>query len=206
MFVDEFYSSGVPYFGTAHIEAASAIFGNNNVLQVNNVDLIIDFTADGDVTFEFLDMGGSVNLQVNGFGAVLEAEDMAMLAGTVAPGIVLNVAVVAVGGGHRGTATLTGPVHTLRVGGQEFWLDGMACHNGVSSPALGACDYQVTHESLLLGETWDSGTSFAGRLDLQRGRDRRDDPRAGLGHRGIGLQFLPRGNVPALSTSDSTTP
>ena len=162
VFVDEFFSSGIPYYTSARIEPATAVFGNNQTIQINNVTLTIDFTADGDVTFEFLDMGGSVNLQVNGFGSVLEAPDMAMLAGVVAPGINMNVAVVAVaGGGHRGTAILTGPVHTLRVGGQEFWLDGMDCHNGVSA-GLSGCDYLVDHESLGVGTIWDSSTVSPG--------------------------------------------
>jgi FlgD Ig-like domain len=161
VYVSDFYSSGTPYFNTARIEPATAVFGNGQIINLGNIDLIIDFTADGDVTFEFLDMGGSVNLQVNGFGAVLEAADMAMLAGVVAPGVVMNVAVVPVAGGHRGTATLVGPVHELRVGGQEFWVDSMFDDNGVSS-ALGGCDFIVDHESLTLGKTWDGSSVSPG--------------------------------------------
>lgn len=161
VYIGEFFSGGTPYFNTARIEAATAAFGNGQIMNLNNVDLIIDFSVNGDVTFEFLDLGGSVNLQVNGFGAVLEAPDMAMLSGVVAPGVTLNVVAVAVGGGHRGTATLTGPVNTLRVGGQEFWVDDMFDDNGVSS-AVGPCDFVVDHESLPLGKTWDSGTVSPG--------------------------------------------
>ena len=48
----------------------------------------LHFGAPGDVTFLFLDMGGSVNIQVNGFGTVIEAPDFPSL-GTfgVAPGV-----------------------------------------------------------------------------------------------------------------------
>ncbi|MBU8870875.1 MAG: T9SS type A sorting domain-containing protein [Gemmatimonadales bacterium] len=161
VFVDEFFIGGVPYFNFARIEPASAIFGNNQIMNLNNIDLVIDFTADGDVTFEYLDLGGSVNLQVNGFGTVLEAEDLVMLAGNVAPGVTMNVSVVPIAGGHRGVVTLIGQVYALRVGGQEFWVDGMFCDNGISS-GMSGCDYEVTHESLALGKTWDGSTVAPG--------------------------------------------
>ena len=159
--VDEFFSAGTPYFNTARVQPAMAIFGNGQIMNLDNIDLVIDFTADGNVTFEYLNLGGSVNLQVNGYAAVLEGPDLASLVGTVAPGVTLNVATVAVGGGVRGTATLTGGVYKLRVGGQEFWVDDMASDNGVSA-GLGSCDFLVDHESLALGKTWDSGTVSPG--------------------------------------------
>jgi len=158
LYIAEFYVSGNPYFNFSQIDpefaGPSLFFGSLQILEVNNVTIVFDFSAPGVVTFEYLDLGGSVNLLVNGAGPVLEGPDMASLAGIVAPGVTMSVVANPVPGGHRGTVTLSGPVQRLRVGGQEFWLDDVKCDNGQPG---GDCDLGVTHESLAVGDIWGAG-------------------------------------------------
>lgn len=150
---DDFWLAGTPYYVEGIIEPAPAYFGNGHILRLNNMDIKARFAAPGDVMFRFMDVGGSVNLQVNGFGFVLDPNDMSMLPAVVAPGVACTVVTAPVPGGHKGVITLTGPVATLIIGGQEFWLDDIKCDNGMM-PAAGGCDYLVDHESQPLGQTW----------------------------------------------------
>jgi len=167
LYVDNFYSGGSPFFNSARIDPAftgpGIIFGANQILQINNVGVIFNFSSAGDVTFEYMDLGGSVNLLVNGFGAVLEAGDMADLIGPVAPGVTMNATVVPFGGGHKGTVTLTGPVQRLRIGGQEFWIDDVKCDNDYEEPG-DPCDFEVSHQTQPVGRSWGAATNSPGDL------------------------------------------
>ncbi len=167
LFVTNFYSGGVPYFNFAQIDPIYGMpyfFGTNQILEINNVGVYFQFSSTGDVMFEYIDFGGTVNLQVNGVGVVLEASNLASLAGFVAPGIAMNVTTVPVGAAVKGTVTLTGPVSTLQVGGQELWIDNVRCNNGYVSPAVGGCDYMVDHQSQPVGANWGTGTHTPGDL------------------------------------------
>lgn len=160
VYITNFLSGGSPYFNFCRVEpsfGAPVSFHDGNIMNVNNVDLVFDFSAPGDASFEYLDFGGSVNLQVNGYGGVLEAADLADLVGPVAPGVTMNATVVPVPGGHKGTVTLTGNVQRLRVGGQEFYLDDVEGADGGPGPE--PCDHEVDHQSLAVGQGW--GSSFS---------------------------------------------
>ena len=167
LYVTDFISGGAPFFNVARIDPAMAgpsiWFGSGQILSVNNIDIIFQFSSAGDVVFDYLDLGGNVNLQVNGAGAVLVAPDLPSLTGLVAPGVTLNVTTTPVPGGHMGHATLTGPVSTLRLGGQEFYLEDVTCNNGYL-PGTGPCDFLVDHESLGAGMNWGSATNIPGDL------------------------------------------
>ncbi|MCP4570977.1 MAG: T9SS type A sorting domain-containing protein [bacterium] len=159
LFIDEFLIGGSPYFNYAQIDppfGAPQNFGSLQILETNNVTVRVDFSAAGDVILDYLNLGGSVNLEVNGAG-LLESPNLAGLAGVVAPGVFLNVSTVAVGGGIKGVAHFTGPVEQLRIGGQEFWIDSIACDN----EGTGGCPVGVDHQSLAVGTTWGAayGTS-----------------------------------------------
>ncbi len=161
VYVDNFWVGGSPYFNLAQVVPCYSYFGYLNILNLNNLSLVIDFTAPGDVVFEFMYLGGDVCLQVNGSGVILEGPNMASLAGVVAPGVTLTVSgLTTVPGGHKGIATLTGPVTKLLVGGQEFFIDGLDCNNGISSTPAD-CDYAVTHASLLPGAHYGPSTGYA---------------------------------------------
>jgi len=161
LYVDEFFVLGLPYFNLARIEAPFLGFGAGRILGVSNVSIPCDFGASGDVTFEYLDLGGTVNIQVNGFGAVIEAPDFPSL-GTFspAPGVVMSSTSTPVGGGITGTVTLTGPVQKVRIGGQELWIDDLFCDNGLGA-AAGPCIHAVDYESLPMGARYGSFTGYA---------------------------------------------
>jgi len=120
------YVGGGGTFNTGTVEAAisSPLFGTGQTMHSNNINLEFDFSGLGfqvsQVNFEFLDLGGYENLSVN--GSPVFAGELS-LATSLIGGTNLSVALTPVTGGSTGTLTLTGIVTTLRVGGQELWID-----------------------------------------------------------------------------------
>ena len=154
IYVQDFFNGGVPYFNFGRIETPFLGFGSGHIMNLNNLSILIDFTAPGNTSFEFLDLGGIVNIQVNGAGPVIEAPDFPSLGTfTIAPGVTMSTTWTTVGGGITGVVTLTGPVEKLRVGGQEFWVDDLECDNGVGDDP-GDCDFAVDYESLSVGTVY----------------------------------------------------
>jgi hypothetical protein len=145
---------GSPFFNFAQVDAPFLGFGSGNILQLNNIGVVISTAAPGDMAFDFLDLGGVVNIQVNGAGVVIEAPDYPSLGTfTIAPGVTMTLNFTnAVPGGVSGRVTLAGPVSELRLGGQELWIDLVRCNNGLDDPD--PCDVVVDHESLPLGATF----------------------------------------------------
>ncbi len=156
---DFVWTNGGGTFGTARIEPAQPAFGQGQIINTNNINLEFDFTAlgftPGAVTFDFLDMGGFENLSVNG-SPVFAGE----LAAAPAPaGFTISVNAAPVPGGKKGTVTITGPVKTLRIGGQEFWLDNVCAHTSpppTPAPALVCVDFEPP---LVLGTQYGSPVS-----------------------------------------------
>jgi hypothetical protein len=110
-------------FNVAHVEAAPAGFGSGQVMRINNINLEFDFTTLGftpsRVDLQFQDLGGNENLSVNGDPIPPFPGEL-----TAAPSSLGGVGVASsVSGTGVGTATFTGPVERLLIGGQEFWLD-----------------------------------------------------------------------------------
>ena len=151
VFVDDFFIGGSPYYNEARIEPPYLGFGSVQILRCNNIGVTFDFNVAGDAGFGFLDTGGTVNIQVNGYGSVIEAPDFPSL-GTFspAPGVTMSTTWTAVPGGMIGVVTLSGPVLTLRVGGQELWLDDVS-GNGAYG---GGCDIELAYDPLPLGTTY----------------------------------------------------
>ena len=118
-------------FYIAEIEAATASFGSGQIIYTNNLNLEFDFTAVGfpvsQVQFEFLDLGGSENVSVN--GSPIFAGDIASTPGTLG-GVNVTVTSAPVPNGKKGTVTFTGVVSRLRIGGQEFWIDQVCVKQG----------------------------------------------------------------------------
>lgn len=154
-YVNDFWVGGSPYFDTLRVDPAFTYFGNINIVNLNNISLDVDFSAAGDATFEYLYLGGEVNLRFDGLAAPLIGPDVMSLAG-VYGAVTVAVTAFPAGPGVAGVVTLTGPVQHLRIGGQELWVDGLDCANGVS-PAGGDCDYEVTYDSLGVGTAWGAG-------------------------------------------------
>lgn len=121
---DFVFVGGGGTFNLAKIEVAPVPFGSGQSIRTNNINLEFDFSGIGfspsQVQFEFLDLGGSENISVNG-SPVFAGE----LSAAPSPIGTVNIAVAStpVAGGKKGTVVLTGAVNKLRVGGQEFWID-----------------------------------------------------------------------------------
>ena len=122
--LDFHFTGGGGAFNLAMIDAAPVPFGSGQSIRTNNINLEFDFSligfATSQVQFEFLDLGGLENIAVNG-SSIFTGE----LAAAPSPigGVSISVTTVPVTGGKRGTVTLTGVVKTLKIGGQEFWID-----------------------------------------------------------------------------------
>ncbi|SIO55773.1 CARDB protein [Rhodovulum sp. ES.010] len=120
------WTNGGTTFNRGRVEVPPVAFGSGQALRSNNLNFEFDFTGldfpVSRVTFDFLDMGGSEDLSVNGQPVPVYAGD---LTGAPSPigGVVVQVTSTAVPGGKRGTVTLTGTIERIRIGGQEFWLD-----------------------------------------------------------------------------------
>jgi len=134
--VDSFKFSGPGgTFGVALVNSAPFPFGSGQSMRTNNINLLFDFTKLGftplEVRFGFLDLGGFENISVN--GTVIFAGELSSAPSPIG-GANFAVTTTPVTGGKRGEATLLGPVMTLKVGGQEFWLDHVCASPQRGSP------------------------------------------------------------------------
>jgi hypothetical protein len=118
------YTGGGGTFNLAQIDAATATFGSGQTIGTNNINLEFDFSQLGfetaQVDFEFLDKGGFENISVN--GSPVFAGELSS-APTPLGGVSLTFSLIPGTNERRGSETLKGVVKTLRVGGQEFWID-----------------------------------------------------------------------------------
>ena len=118
--IEEFLSGTHTGFNFARIESAASLPSQS--ILTNNVALTFDFGSlsfkPSRVTFDFLDLGGSENVAVNG-SSLIEGE---LSSGSIG-GVPLTVTRTPAPGGQRGAGVLAGAVTELRLGGQEFWLD-----------------------------------------------------------------------------------
>jgi hypothetical protein len=123
------FTNGGGTFNFATVDSAmsSPPFGTGQTMGINNINLEFDFSGIGfqtsEVTVDFLDYGGFENLEVNGspypppyVGELSSAPDQI-------GGVSVTVSTISDYGGEMGVLTLTGSVQTLRIGGQEFWID-----------------------------------------------------------------------------------
>jgi hypothetical protein len=117
-------------FNLASIDLATAVFGSGQMMRSNNINLGFDFSGLAfnamTVRFDFLDLGGSENISVN--GSPIFAGELTAAPGSIG-GVTFAVSSTPVAGGKRGTVTLTGAVKDLRIGGQEFWIDNLCASN-----------------------------------------------------------------------------
>lgn len=118
------FPGGGGTFNVAHIDLAPVPFGNGQSMRTNNINLEFDFSnigfAPNEVRFEFLDLGGSENISVN--GSPIFAGELSAVPSPIG-GVNVSVSTTPVAGGKKGVVILTGAVQKLRVGGQEFWID-----------------------------------------------------------------------------------
>jgi hypothetical protein len=131
------WTSGSKGYFWAYLDTALCEFGFDKTIRFNNVSLIFDITSvnTNGVSFNFLDMGGEENLQVNG-GQVHVVGNFMMLPPDIAPGvscIVDSMPAEVCDYGFVGRVNLTGPVNTLLIAGQELWIDSVCIDDIVTS-------------------------------------------------------------------------
>ncbi|NQT76926.1 MAG: T9SS type A sorting domain-containing protein [Bacteroidetes bacterium] len=106
-------------FGNCQVIDGAATFGTPQAMWTSNINLKFDFSnlavIPNWITFDFLDQGGEENISVNGAPIFVGELNMAPMP----PGI--SIAISNMGAFQR--ATLSGPITSLLVGGQEFSLD-----------------------------------------------------------------------------------
>ena len=128
--VVDFEIGGSTFFNLASVDAAPSALGTGQVLRVNNISLDVDLSAlpfpASEVRVDYLDLGGTENLAVN--GSPVFAGDLSS-APPILGGVAVSVSASPVAGGTRGTLVLTGNVASLRIGGQELWIDNI-CASG----------------------------------------------------------------------------
>lgn len=120
------FTNGNGTFNLAKIDNTSIAFSSGQSIRTNNINLEFDFTqlvfTPSKVELDFLDLGGFENLAVNGEPVPLYAGELSG-APTSINGVAVAYTSTPVTGGKIGTLTLTGSVRTLKIGGQEFWID-----------------------------------------------------------------------------------
>ena len=126
--VDNFHLiTGPQTFNLAYIDNAPFPFSGGQSIRSNNINLRFDFSGlpfrTSRVKLVFLDLGGYENLSIN--GSPVHIGEL-----TAAPAALGGVSISVSSsplppplGGKTGTVVLKGPVKTLKIGGQELWLD-----------------------------------------------------------------------------------
>jgi len=131
-----------------------------NAAQTNNIGQRFLISALGtpvlEVRFEFVDLGGVENLQVN--GAALYIGDLVAAPAAIAPGVTCNVTTWYTPGGLYGEVVLTGDVQDLLVGGQELSVDNLCV---VAADTSVICDHVSDMESLALGSVYGPSSGLA---------------------------------------------
>jgi len=115
--------------GNVSVANGGGAGGSGNELMINNVNLNIDFgtTIDG-MALMYGDMGGSLNLSVNGDQRVIQ--DFSEVQNAVIGGAQVFV----VGTGSKGGLFVIGLINQFSIGGQELAVDNLVA-NCVPEPA-----------------------------------------------------------------------
>jgi len=110
-------------FDVAYIDNVSFLSSNGQNIRASNINLEFDFSGIGfqtsEVQFQFLDAGGNENISIN--GSSLFVGDIASVVSPIG-GVSIMVYTSPLSNGE-GIVILKGAVKTLRIGGQEFWID-----------------------------------------------------------------------------------
>jgi hypothetical protein len=131
--VDLFYLPLFVAFNTATIEPQPANpawgIGSGQIVRANNINLTFDFTGIGfvptAVRFEYLDLGGSENIFVDGSPVLIGDLSTAPPSVTVTAAALPPPVI-----GKKGTVVVKGPLQRLSIGGQELWIDRVCALGG----------------------------------------------------------------------------
>ena len=132
-------------FGSAQVVAPpESLFpaseNSSQTLSLNNINAMFDYTAlpfpVGKVTFDFVDLGGEENLDINGIGRY--EGNLAAIPANFFPGFTVNVTTSAIPGGVVGTVEICAEpgeaIKSLTVGGQEFAIDNVKKQEAEKDP------------------------------------------------------------------------
>ncbi|RME41940.1 MAG: PEP-CTERM sorting domain-containing protein [Planctomycetota bacterium] len=136
--VESFFLGTFVGFNQAEVGGRYAGFFSSTPLELDNISVRFDFSDVGfpvtGVSLEFQEFGGADNFAVND-GSVLVLNSLTDLPTDIAPGVTATV--------DGGVITLTGPVSSFQIGGQELAVDTIVA---VPEPA--------TLALLILGGGW----------------------------------------------------
>lgn len=156
VYIDELdnflYTTTYSHIGIVHSPLAS--FGVDQVMNTNNATALFDLSAiaTDSVCIEWLDLGGHEVLEIN--GDLVSSPDMygqllglpTSIGGTAVQ-ITGNPVITVVSGvatitGYQGKILIIGNVDSLRLGGQEFWIDNLCISEdtGAASACVGDLD------------------------------------------------------------------
>ncbi|MFH1843251.1 MAG: FlgD immunoglobulin-like domain containing protein [bacterium] len=161
MTIENYHEGGSTSFGTGLIDdAASMGFGQIRVLELIALAARFHFAdlpgnPPDTVSFDYLTTNMAVeNLDVNGIQ--IEVVWFSALNGmNVAPGVSCQVtSSVPFPYSETGTVTLIGDIETVQVGGRELQIDNLHYRSTGSGHGCADCDYEVTHETLTVGDAW----------------------------------------------------
>ena len=108
--------------GQAVVVAGGLACGSGAELQVNNVNLGLDFGGPArDLMLRYGEYGGNVNLEVN--GDCRNVADFAVLNGLTVGGVLVQVFDLGPPGNSCGVLSLEGVATSFRIGGQELFVD-----------------------------------------------------------------------------------
>lgn len=115
-------NDGLATVNTGPIDGGST-FGSGNYLRVNNINLGLALpSAVPGLSFEYAFLGGNSNININGT-QLFNFGSPSTLTGTTVGGVAIAATSTPITGGQAGVVTLTGPISSFSVGGQEFFLD-----------------------------------------------------------------------------------
>ena len=126
------FSSGTTTnLGFTRVENGTLAGGSGQELNVNNILLSFDIGNVSALSFAFGEYGGNLNMRVNGI--FQNFENFSQLNGAMIGGALVSV--VNGLGNDQGSISLTGPISSFAVGGQEFYMDDLRTSGVVPLPA-----------------------------------------------------------------------
>lgn len=130
---DKLIINGKSYYNFGRLENAPATFGAGQVFNTNNITLRLTVIGSAKlvtITFDYLDMGGTENLSVNGtlYSGELDKAPANLGNATVA---VTSAPIPLPAKGKTGTVTINGIIKEFKMGGQEFYIDNICILNNL---------------------------------------------------------------------------
>ena len=114
--------NGLATVNTGPIDGGT-VWGSGNYLRVNNINLQLALpSAAPGLSFEYAYLGGNSNININGT-QLFSFGSPSTLAGMTIGGVNIAATSSPINGGQAGVVTLSGPISSFSVGGQEFFLD-----------------------------------------------------------------------------------